>query len=80
MTKGTGLDAFIKKGTHREQDVKPEAAKKAKPDMKQVLVRVPQKDWPALAHLAVDEDTTIQALLMEGISEVFKKRGLVWPR
>lgn len=79
MTKGTGLDAFIKKGAHQEQDVKPLPAKKAKPDVKQVMVRVPQKDWPALAHLAVDEDTTIQALLMEGIVEVFKKRGLVWP-
>ena len=79
MTKSTGLGAFIKTGAHQEQDVKPEPMKKAKPDLKQVLVRVPQKDWPALAHLAVDEDTTIQALLMEGISEVFRKRGLKWP-
>jgi len=79
MVKNTGLGAFIKTGAHQEHDVKPESVKKAKPDLKQVLVRVPQKDWPALAHLAVDEDTTIQALLMEGIAEVFKKRGLVWP-
>ena len=79
MTKSTGLGSFIKTGAHQEQGVKPEPAKKAKPDLKQVLVRVPQKDWPALAHLAVDEDTTIQALLLEGIAEVFKKRGLKWP-
>lgn len=49
-----------------EQDVKP----------KQVTVRLPEADWRRVAHLAIDEGTSIHALILRGLNELFKARKL----
>lgn len=32
--------------------------------------------WKQLARLSIDEETTLQELLVEGVNAVFEKRGL----
>jgi hypothetical protein len=40
-----------------------------------LTVRVSKKGWKELAHLAVDEETSIQALAIEGLNRLLESRG-----
>lgn len=53
------------------------AAGKSKGDGDAVAltVRVSREGWKRLSHLAIDEDTSIQALAIEGLNRVLKNRG-----
>lgn len=42
----------------------------------QVTVRLPRSEWEKLAHLAIDERTSIQALLVGAINKLFKAHGI----
>lgn len=44
--------------------------------LKQVTVRLPETDWKRIAHLAIDEDTSIHALIIRGLNELLKVRKL----
>lgn len=77
MSKEIGLAAFTSKPA-TQPEVAPESKKAS--DIKTLTIRLSRADWQELARLSVDEDTSIQALAVEGIAAVFAKRGLKWPR
>jgi hypothetical protein len=49
---------------------------KDEPGIKQVTVRLREDDWKRLAHLAIDTDTSIHALIIRGLNEVLKAHKL----
>jgi hypothetical protein len=51
------------------------AASKGEGDTVALTVRVSREGWKRLSYLAVDENTSIQALAIEGFNRVLKHRG-----
>ena len=49
---------------------------KPKEQFKQVTVRLPEDAWKRIAHLAIDESTSIHALIIRGLNEVLKAHKL----
>jgi hypothetical protein len=49
---------------------------KGEGDTVALTVRVSKEGWKRLAHLAVNEETSIQALAIEGLSLLLKSRKL----
>jgi hypothetical protein len=43
--------------------------------IKQVTVRLRSEDWRRIAHLAVDEDTSIHELIIRGLNHILKEHG-----
>jgi hypothetical protein len=39
-------------------------------------VRLPRADWERLHQLAVSEGTSIQKLIVRGLTDIFKSKGL----
>lgn len=42
----------------------------------QVTLRLPEEEWQKLAHLAVDQRTSIQSLLEGAVNKLFKAHGI----
>jgi hypothetical protein len=54
---------------------------KARPgteDRPTLTLRLDQARWERLKKLAIDERTTVQAILETAVEAAFKKRGLPW--
>jgi len=49
---------------------------KAKEGVKQVTVRLAVEDWQRVAHLAIDERTSIHELIVRGLNEVLKSKKM----
>jgi len=45
-------------------------------EIKQVTVRLPIEDWRRVAHLAVDENTSVHSLIIRGLNEILKAKRL----
>lgn len=63
--------------------VQPESAattKKSKANLKEELIqtsfRLPRSRWKKLQELAIDQRTSVQAVLIESLEDVFSKKGL----
>ena len=48
---------------------------KRPPERKGVLVRMPRELWRELRLLAIDHDTTLQAIMVEAASDYVRKRN-----
>ena len=44
--------------------------------VKAVLIKVNDEAWRALRHLAVEKDTTLQALGIDALNDLLEKNGL----
>lgn len=86
MKKTTGLAAFTRKGVEaskqpaQEQNAEaPIAARqrgRGKGDVVALTVRLPRAEWERVHQLAVSEGVSIQSLAVEGLSNLFKEKGL----
>jgi len=86
MSKATGLAAFTRKGvTVSQQPTQGQSAEapiaerqrgRGKGDVVALTVRLPRAEWERVHQLAVSEGVSIQSLAVEGLSKLFKEKGL----
>lgn len=86
MSKATGLAAFIRKGgaasqqpaqgQNTEPPVTARQRGRGKGDVVALTVRLPRAEWERVHQLAVSEGVSIQSLAVEGLSKLFKEKGL----
>ena len=83
-SKSTGLAAFTKQGKQADlldnnidpqlTDTKPR--QRGKGDVVALTVRLSRDDWQRVHQLALSEGISIQKLAVEGLSKLFKEKGL----
>lgn len=71
--KGSGLTAHIKP---IDEPTAGTLAKKGTGKVIQVPVRLTPTQWEKASHLAISERTTMQDLIIRGLSMLLEKRGL----
>jgi hypothetical protein len=78
--KTTGLAAFTRKNAPAQSEAaeRPTAAgrRRGQGETVALTVRLPRAEWERLHQLAVSEGTSIQQLAVQGLSRVFKAKGL----
>lgn len=55
--------------------MRPVEVANARPEIKQILIRVSAEAHKQLKFMAVDEGTELQALMIEAMNDLFIKRG-----
>lgn len=72
----SSLSAFVKKTTAVPFAPETPAAERMGDDVKKLSLRLTRAQWIRVSHLALERDTSVQQMALDGLSRLFTDTGL----